>query len=100
MIYGIDSRTPDAGLATVNCLSPTRSPTAAPTPCIGNTLTVELKTDNYPGETSWTLMNTCTSTTVGSKGDYVSNSALFTEVICDSAGNAEYSFTINDSASK
>ena len=100
-ITGIDVRTPDAGLATVNCLkSPTNRPTPAPTHCTGKTLTVELKTDSYPRETSWTLTNTCTGTPVASKGDYASKNTLFTETMCDSAGDAEYRFTINDTYGK
>ena len=80
---------------------PTPGPTAAPTPLICDddnkaTVTVEIKTDNYPGETFWTLKNS-NNDIVMSKGDtdYEPNS-VYTEKACLSCDN-EYTFEINDS---
>jgi hypothetical protein len=84
----------------------TPSPTPAPTPCTvegtgqpGVPLQVDITTDNYPEETSWTLTNTCTSTQVGARpqGYYSgSQNTLFTENYCVD-GNSAFQFTINDS---
>lgn len=84
----------------------TPSPTPAPTPCTvegtgqpGVPLQVDITTDNYPGETSWTLANTCgTSTQVGARlqGYYGTANTLYTENYCVD-GNAAFEFVINDS---
>ena len=88
--------------------SPTTSPlkSPAPTPCTvegtgqpGVPLQVDITTDNYPGETSWTLANTCgTSTQVGARlqGYYGTATTLYTDNYCVD-GNAAFEFVINDS---
>merc|ERR1712232_153630 len=77
-------------------LSPTPAPpTPAPTPCIHEGVTVEITTDNYPSETSWTLTNTCTDTVEGEGSNYPSAGTTYTEDVC--APDAEYAFTISDS---
>jgi len=73
-------------------------PTPAPTPCGGSIVKVEVNTDNYPQETSWSLVNKCTDQTVFSvsQGQYTSAGETYSEEICVPS-NAEYSFTISDS---
>jgi hypothetical protein len=80
--------------------TPTVSPapsaaTPSPTACAGDYLTVEVLTDSYPGETSWTLRNECTGDNVWSSSGYTSANTLFTDSKC--LPNGEYTFTINDS---
>ena len=60
-------------------------------------LEVDVKTDNYPQETSWQLIDTCTGTTVQSKaaGSYASQGTLYSDNWC--LAEAQYQFTINDS---
>jgi hypothetical protein len=70
-------------------------PTPAPTPCIANDFILELTTDNYPAETSWTLQNKDSGELEGKNdGPYTSANALHTEELC--IPNAEYEFTIVD----
>merc|ERR1712048_398793 len=69
--------------------------TPAPTPRIHEDVTVEITTDNYPSETSWTLTNTCTDTVEGEGSNYPSAGTTCTEDVC--APDAEYAFTISDS---
>jgi len=77
-------------------VNPTPSPTNAPTPCIGGNVVVEILTDNYPAETSWTLVNTCTDVEVATGGPYTSQ---VTEYIADECvpSIGEFKFTITDS---
>jgi hypothetical protein len=70
-------------------------PTPAPTPCIANDFILELTTDNYPAETSWTLKNSGTGSTVGDGGGYSDAQTLHIEELC--IPNADYEFTISDS---
>ena len=60
-------------------------------------LEVDVTTDNYPGETSWELVNTCTGSTVQSKaaGSYPSSNTQYSDNWC--LAEAQYQFTINDS---
>jgi len=59
-------------------------------------LEVDVKTDNYPQETSWQLVDTCTGTTVQSKaaGSYPSQGTQYSDNWC--LAEAQYQFTIND----
>jgi len=75
--------------------SPTSSPTAMPSKQTCVAVEVSIRTDNYPGETSWTLVNTCTSETAASGGDYDVKETLYIVEHCVSPG--AYEFTINDS---
>lgn len=81
---------------------PTVSPTSAPTfsPCPENEsrLTVDIKTDNYPYETTWTLVNNCDDSELLSGGPYTSAGTLYSQTtsLC-LPDDAEYVFTINDS---
>lgn len=78
---------------------PTDPPTKAPTsaPCVGDLIEVDIKTDNYAYETTWTLTNTCTNEVVLSGGPYQStNFAQPTASACVQ-GSGDYEFTINDS---
>jgi len=77
--------------------SPTASPTPLPTCSTAKTIKIGIVTDNYPGETSWTLTDTCSGQVVGSKvpGDYSQqNTPQPAEVFC--VDDAEYTFTISD----
>jgi len=73
---------------------PTPSP---PTPCAGPVVTVKVTTDNYPGETGWTLVNKCTGATVFElgTGTYSAPNTLYEEEVC--APPAQLTFTITDS---
>lgn len=81
------------------CGGPTVSPTPAPT-CSGteSRLTVDITTDNYPGETTWTLVNSCDSSEVLSGGPYTSADTLYSQTTPQCLpDDAKYVFTINDS---
>ena len=65
-----------------------------PTVCNDTEATLSLLTDNYPGETTWTLKNAAGST-LYSGGPYTSQGQTITEVFCLVDGC--YDFTINDS---
>ena len=76
-------------------LQPTPSPAQ---PCAGRTLKVDVTTDTYPGETSWTLTNTCTGETTESVDQntmYTAQSTPYSKEYC--VAEAAYEFTINDS---
>ena len=78
--------------------APSTKPTmAAPTPCSGKYVTVNILTDDYPEETSFTLVNLCTGEIEESvsKGNYTSMNTNFTEEYCLSDGM--YIFTVYDS---
>jgi len=70
-------------------------PTPAPTPCIANDFKLTITTDNYPAETTWTLVNQCTNEQHAEGGPYDSTNTQFVEEEC--IPNGEYTFTINDS---
>jgi len=72
-------------------------PTPSPTPCAGSIVKVEVNTDNYPGETGWTLFNECTDETEFEvpAGQYASAGTTYSEEVCVSS-SAEFSFTITD----
>jgi len=83
----------------VGTIGPTFNPTAAPptpepTPCILEDVTVEITTDNYPAETSWTLTNTCTGSEVESGSGYASAGTTYSDDFC--IPDAGYEFTISD----
>ena len=63
-------------------------------PCSNISLTLELKTDNYPNETTWNIKNSA-GTIVYAGGPYSVPNTLNTISLCLPAGC--YSFTINDS---
>merc|ERR1712194_867229 len=80
----------------VGCNGPTPAPapTPAPVPCTWG-VKVAVKTDNYPSETSWDLVNQCDGTgTIGASKSY-SSTGTFEDEYCLPA--AKYKFTINDS---
>ena len=60
----------------------------------GQNLVVSILTDNYPGETTWTLTD-LDGAVVASGGPYNDTSTLYEESIC--VGDGCYAFTINDS---
>ncbi|GFH49871.1 hypothetical protein CTEN210_06347 [Chaetoceros tenuissimus] len=84
--------------------APTSSPTNAPTAAVTSSPTssggcdvvsVEILTDNYPGETSWQLTD-ATSAVVLSGGGYTASSTTITSEVCVDDWTS-LSFTINDS---
>jgi len=77
-------------------ISPTAPPpTNAPTPCTGSSFELLLTTDDYPTETSWTLLNQCTNQEQSEGGPYQEAGTDYVEELCIPSG--EYTFTINDS---
>jgi hypothetical protein len=82
----------------VGCPSPsptTMAPTIPPTPCPGVNVEVKLKTDNYPDETKWTLINKCGSGTVINGPVYTSGNTMHSNKYCVPIGS--YDFSITDS---
>ena len=57
---------------------------------------VAIKTDNYPGETTWNIKNDATGQVVLSGGPYSTTGSTITIEECLN-GNSGYTFTINDS---
>merc|ERR1711862_200274 len=83
-------------------IGPTNAPTPAPptpasTPCVSESLKISIKTDNYPLETSWKLVNNCNGEEELSKpaGFYSSANTEYESEVCVPA--AEYTFEIADS---
>jgi len=75
---------------------PTISPTSTPTDsCVS--IQVDVLTDKYPEETSWTLTNTCTGDEVWIKerNEYTDKYTQYTETKCFEPG--KYTFEIRDS---
>eukprot|EP00581_Thalassiosira_minuscula_P016484 CAMPEP_0183718422 /NCGR_PEP_ID=MMETSP0737-20130205/11683_1 /TAXON_ID=385413 /ORGANISM="Thalassiosira miniscula, Strain CCMP1093" /LENGTH=937 /DNA_ID=CAMNT_0025947977 /DNA_START=95 /DNA_END=2908 /DNA_ORIENTATION=+ len=78
-------------------------PTAAPTTlesCLSQpgktTMSVDILTDNYPSETTWSLVNECTGSEDATGGGYTSPGTSYsTGDMCVDA-NSQYTFTIND----
>jgi len=73
-------------------------PTASPTECTGDTVNIDILTDNYPQETSYTLQETCDGSTVFQRpqGYFTSTGTLYEDTIC-TPNSLEYLFTIFDS---
>ncbi len=65
-----------------------------PTSCNDTEATLTILTDNYPGETTWTLKD-ASGATLYSGGPYSSQGQTITEIFCLVDGC--YDFTINDS---
>ena len=78
--------------------APTLPPTAIAS-CLAapgkTTMNVAILTDSYPRETSWTLVNECTSETVATGSGYTQSATTYSSDVCVDA-NAQYTFTIND----
>jgi hypothetical protein len=82
-------------LATVDDISCPRPPTSAPTPCSnGMDVEIQIKTDYYPRETSWSLTNKCTGTVINSPKYTKYVTMHSTSMLCLPA--AQYEFTIKD----
>ena len=58
---------------------------------------VTILTDNYPGETTWIVKDTCTGATEMSGGPYASSGTTYESQKCLPEVGASYVFTINDS---
>ena len=78
-------------------LSPTSSSAPTKTPVACSDITINVNTDNYPAETSWTLRNTCTDTVEKSvaPGFYGSTRTANSDTYC--VPLAAYDFTLADS---
>jgi len=61
----------------------------------GTGVIINILTDNYPGETTWTLTDDALGTTVASGGPYSDGATAIQEVVC--VGDGCYTFTILDS---
>ena len=61
-------------------------------------ITVNVLTDNYAGETSWELVNTCTGAVqeAANRGTYTQAATQYSDTYC--VPEAQYTFRINDSA--
>ena len=65
--------------------------------CSDKRIEVDLTTDNYPTETSWTVSDMCSGSSpvvVLEGGDYGDKNTLYSKSTC--AVNGQYRFTIND----
>ena len=79
---------------------PTKFPTSSPTPCAELLLQVDVLTDNYPKETSWTLTNLCTDQiqeSVGLEALYTAKATEYSGTYC--VPRARYTFEISDKLS-
>jgi len=85
---GTPTKSPSDALTTSNPTPPT------PTGCNESTLEVEVVTDDYPGESSWTLTNLCLNTLQESEGEGF-YTAPSTTSYC--VPDAQYSFVFRDS---
>jgi len=73
---------------------PSKSPIIGPPPCVS--IQVDVLTDKYPEETSWTLTNTCTGDEVWTleRKDYTEKNKEYTETKCFEP--SKYTFEIRD----
>jgi hypothetical protein len=77
---------------TDNCNAPTPNPTSAPTCGSGDFMKVTIDTDDYPGETTWQLTNTCTNQVIMTGGPYSDQTTEYVAEECVPEG--KYEFTI------
>jgi len=61
----------------------------------GTGVVINILTDNYPGETTWSLTDDASGLAVASGGPYTVIATALQEVVC--VGDGCYTFTINDS---
>jgi hypothetical protein len=76
---------------------PSLEPSSTPSMCPFSLLRLELKTDDYPDETSWKVVDLNTNEIVAEKslGEYTAKKTVHTESLCISNGCVE--FTMQDS---
>jgi len=89
--------TAEATTAKPSSETPTSSPTTMEPTCSAVSFTINVLTDRWPSETSWTLVNTCsnqTQTSVAPNTLYYSANTSHSNEYCIPAG--AYTFTIND----
>merc|ERR1719221_2167400 len=89
-----EKRVEVAGYLPTRVGTPSATPTSQPTPCNGKSVAVNIKTDNYPAETSWTIQDKCGAGLVGSGSGYTAANADISELLC--LPDSEYTFTISD----
>ena len=75
--------------------SPTLFPSSSPTSCAGKNFLLNIKTDEYGSETSWSLLNYTTGDVIYNGNGYDSN-LNYTILYCLEAGN--YEFIMKDNA--
>jgi len=78
------------------CIEPTGECELSPCPDSKTRIEVDILTDNYPGETTWTVTDKCGSAgAIMSGGPYDSTlrGATYSKTVC--ADEGEYDFTIN-----
>ena len=75
---------------------PEPDPDPTPTDCVDGDITLTIKLDNYPEETSWTVKNS-SGATVESGGTYGNQADGSTVTVNLTLDAGEYTFTINDS---
>merc|ERR1712176_1278693 len=90
----IEKRVEVAGYLPTRVGTPSATPTSQLTPCNGKSVAVNIKTDNYPAETSWTIQDNCGAGLVGSGSGYSAANADISELLC--LPDSEYTFTISD----
>ncbi len=80
---------------TDDCNAPTPNPTSAPTCGNGEMMKVTIGTDNYPGETTWQLTNTCTNQVIMSGGPYATSATEYVHTDeCVPEGKYEFSIQV------
>ena len=64
--------------------------------CLDKRIEVDLKTDNYPAETSWTVTDKCGSSDVVLSGrSYSASNTLFTKSVCVASGQYEFAIQVS-----
>jgi subtilisin family serine protease len=66
------------------------------TGCDEDSITIEIFTDNYPGETTWQLVDQSNGSTVATGGPYAVPQTLYSQTVCIPFSSC-YDFTIFDS---
>eukprot|EP00573_Skeletonema_grethae_P005131 CAMPEP_0201696978 /NCGR_PEP_ID=MMETSP0578-20130828/8914_1 /ASSEMBLY_ACC=CAM_ASM_000663 /TAXON_ID=267565 /ORGANISM="Skeletonema grethea, Strain CCMP 1804" /LENGTH=628 /DNA_ID=CAMNT_0048183025 /DNA_START=80 /DNA_END=1963 /DNA_ORIENTATION=+ len=78
------------------CIEPTGVCELSPCPGSQTRIEVDILTDNYPAETTWTVTDTCGSAgVIMSGGQYSAKNTPHSKNVC--ADEGQYDFTINDS---
>lgn len=88
----------------VSSAFPTTEPTISPVPsieptrCDNDHITVSIRTDDWPSETSWTLVDICSGLTIDhrARGFYKGIATLYEDSVCSPESETSYVFTIFD----
>ncbi|KAL7523794.1 hypothetical protein ACHAXR_001396, partial [Thalassiosira sp. AJA248-18] len=95
----VPTANPTSQLTNAPSTNPTQLPTKSlsffsPTPCPHPEVEIEIRTDNYPLETSWELFNNCTEKIVETSPVYANTTTLYSENYCLPPGM--YTFIMKD----